>query len=357
MNLFVADPDWGGWIVGYFFLGGIAAGAYFVAVLVEWFGWPEDRDLARVAYFLAFPLVLLCTVFLVADLGRPERFWHMVLKSEVTKAAFAEGFPFTARGWSLAAHAPMFKYYSPMSSGSTGLSVFGACSFVSFVAALRPDWRVSRWLGRPWVHAPFQAVGCVAAFFIASYTGALLSATNQPVWSDTAWLSALFLASAASTSLAAMTLFAWWRNAGTPAARDRLAGSEPLALGLELVVLGAFLASLGDGLMPVLMTVHGNVMVFGTLVLGILIPLLIHGRVGHRRPWGVPAAAVCALVGGLLLRYGVVRTPAELLARGPALTAGFAPEEHRRRGEPGADPGNHPPDPEVQPRTKLVKKS
>ena len=29
MNLFVADPDWGGWIVCYFFLGGIAAGAYF----------------------------------------------------------------------------------------------------------------------------------------------------------------------------------------------------------------------------------------------------------------------------------------------------------------------------------------
>jgi len=71
----------------------------------------------------------------------------------------------------------------------------------------------------------------------------------------------------------------------------------------------------------------------------------------------VPAAAVCALVGGLLLRYGMVRTPAELLERGPALTAGFAPEEHRQRGEPGADPGNHPAGPAVQPRTKLVKKS
>src|SRR5437764_265906 len=149
MNLFVADPDWGGWIVGYFFLGGIAAGSYFVATLVEWFGRPEDRDLARVAYVLAFPLVLVCTVFLVADLGRPERFWHMILKSEVTKAAFAEGFPFTARGWSLATHAPMFKYYSPMSSGSAGLSVLRACSFVSFVAALRRDCRRRAWLGRP----------------------------------------------------------------------------------------------------------------------------------------------------------------------------------------------------------------
>src|SRR5207248_3853844 len=149
------------------------------------------------------------------------------------------------------------------------------------------------------------------------------------------------------------TLIAWWRGVGTPAARERLAGSEPLALGLELVVLGAFLASLGDYLFPVLLTVHGNVMIFGTLLFGILAPLLIHGRVGHHKPWGMPAAAVCALVGGLLLRYGVVELPAEMLRRGPALMAGFAPEEHRPRGKPGADPGNHAPAPEVQPRTKL----
>ena len=45
-----------------------------------------------------------------------------------------------------------------------------------------------------------QALGCVAGFFVASYTGALLSATNQPMWSDTVWLAPLFLASAASTS-------------------------------------------------------------------------------------------------------------------------------------------------------------
>ena len=52
-------------------------------------------------------------------------------------------------------------------------------------------------------------------------------------------------------------------------ARDRLAGSEPLALGLELVVLGAFLASLGEYLFPVLLTVHGNVMIFGTLLVDV----------------------------------------------------------------------------------------
>jgi hypothetical protein len=180
-----------------------------------------------------------------------------------------------------------------------------------------------------------------------------LSATNQPVWSDTVWLAPLFLASSASTSLAAMSLIAWWWDVGTPAARERLAGSEPLALGLELVVLGAFLYSLGDALVPVLMAVHGLILVFGTLIFGILIPLLIHGRVGHTRPWAIPAAAAFVLAGGLLLRYGAVELPGELLARGPAAMDRFAPEQSRQRGEPGADPGNHGPPEEIQPRTKL----
>ena len=47
MNLFVADPGWGWWIILYFYLGGLAAGSYFLATLVELFGSDEDRPLAR----------------------------------------------------------------------------------------------------------------------------------------------------------------------------------------------------------------------------------------------------------------------------------------------------------------------
>ena len=72
MNFWVADPDWGFWIVAYFFLGGIAAGSYFIAILMEWFGSEEDLPLARIAYWIAFPLTVLCGLFLVVDLHRPE---------------------------------------------------------------------------------------------------------------------------------------------------------------------------------------------------------------------------------------------------------------------------------------------
>jgi formate-dependent nitrite reductase membrane component NrfD len=213
---------------------------------------------------------------------------------------------------------------------------------------------VGSWVSWRWVHLPLQVVGCAAGFFIASYTGALLSATNQPVWSDTTWLAPLFLASATSTSLAALSLIAWWKNVGTPEAQERLRGAEPLALGLELVVLAAFLASLGAGLGVVLLTVRGNVLVFGTLLFSVLIPLLLHGRLGQTRRWVAPVAAGCVLLGGLLLRYGAVTTPGEILRQGPSAVARFAPEEDRRVGQSGADVHNYTGP--LRPRTKHPEK-
>ena len=58
MNVFVADPHWGWWIILYFFLGGIAAGAYFMSTLIELVGGDVDRRLARVGYRIAFPLIV-----------------------------------------------------------------------------------------------------------------------------------------------------------------------------------------------------------------------------------------------------------------------------------------------------------
>lgn len=350
MNLFVADPDWGVWIVLYFFLGGIAAGAYFLAILLEWFGTPDDAQTAGVAHRVAFPLVLLCLVFLVVDLGRPERFWHMLLKSEVTKTAFAEGFPFSAAGWKWAVRSPMFKAWSPMSAGSWGLSVFAFCAFVAFLTNARPHWRVSRWLERPWVRHPVRAVGLLTALYVGSYTGSLLSASNQPVWSDTTWLSALFLASSVSTGLATMILLTRRKPVGTDASRHKLETADQWAVGLEFVVFVAFLVSLGPVLEPVLGTLTGGILVFGTLLLGLAAPVAIQ-RVYGDRGWSQTVAAVCVLAGGLCLRTGVVTVNAELLARADRPPRAISPEQTRQVGEPGADPGNH--GPEIVPRTKI----
>jgi formate-dependent nitrite reductase membrane component NrfD len=52
----------------------------------------------------------------------------------------------------------------------------------------------------------FAVLRAGVGFFVAAYTGVLLAASNQPLWSDTRLLGALFLASAATTGTALMLL-------------------------------------------------------------------------------------------------------------------------------------------------------
>jgi protein NrfD len=351
MNYWVSDPEWGWWIILYFYLGGIAAGAYFMSTLIELFGSEEDRELPRIGYWLAFPLIVICGVFLVADLHRPERFWHMLLKSEVMEDALAAGWPWSGQGWSLVWHTPIFKIWSPMSIGSWALSVLGFCSGLSFLASFSSDGILVRVLRRGIIGRALQIVGSAAGFFVAAYTGSLLTATNQPVWSDSVFIAPLFLTSAGSTSIAAILLIAHWRNIGSLATLHRLENADLWALSLELVVFAVFLGSLGENLLPVLGTLNGKLFLFGTLFVGLLLPLAIHLRLGMDGRWSIPAAAACALIGGFILRYGILKTPPELLERGPAIAASFSPEDDRLAGERGADVGNRTDD--FKPRSKF----
>jgi formate-dependent nitrite reductase membrane component NrfD len=311
MNPFVADPQWGWWITLYFFLGGMAAGAYFVATLIEIFGQEEDRQSARIGYRLAFPLICVCGILLIVDLERPERFWHMMFQSEVVHKALAEGWP--GGGWSTMMRAPLLKWWSPMSIGAWALALFGACSFVSFVASFWSNGFLARLIGRNWFGYAFHVVGSGIGFFIASYTGVLLSATNQPLWSLSDWIAPLFLTSATSTALAAMMLL---DRRVTPATRARLERADLWALGLELGLFLIFLASLGSVLTLVLTTWQGWLLVAGTLIVGLLIPLLLHFGSADRST----IAAWFALTGGFLLRYGIVNTAPALLRLPPQQT-------------------------------------
>jgi formate-dependent nitrite reductase membrane component NrfD len=308
MNPFVADPDWGIWIILYFYLGGIAAGAYFLATLVALFGHEQDRAVSRIGYRLALPLISVCGVLLIVDLERPERFWHMMLQSEVVEAALAEGWP--AGGWDTMIYAPMLKHWSPMSIGAWALALFGLCSTLSFVGTLWPGGRLERWLMRGIFGKVLLFAGSAVGFFIGSYTGVLLTASNQPLWSLSDWIGPLFLTSAASTGIATVLLLACWRNALAAETLDRLERADLWAMGLELAVFLIFLASL-QGMLPLaLRTLAGWLLVLGTLGVGLLVPLWLHLAGGPRRPM---TAAACALIGGLALRVGVLQTAPVLI--------------------------------------------
>jgi formate-dependent nitrite reductase membrane component NrfD len=351
MNHFAADPEWGWWIVGYFFLGGIAAGAYFMATMIDLAGDREDRPLARIGYLIALPLIVICGVFLTLDLHRPERFWHMLFRSEVVHEAISQGWPTTGAGWRTMTGAPLLKYWSPMSIGSWAITLFGLCSTVSLLGSLWPGGWLERILRLSWFGKLVAIVGCCTGFFVAAYTGALLAATNQPIWSDTVWIAPLFLTSAASTGIAALLLLGRSRKI-TAASLERLEKADLWALCLELAFFVVFLSSIGALLLPVLRSPYGLVLVVGTLLLGILAPLAIHLRLWGFGRWGLGAAAVLALLGGFMLRYGILTTARTLLERQSPVAASFGPEDGRARGGgPGADPGNRPT--EVKPPSKI----
>jgi formate-dependent nitrite reductase membrane component NrfD len=287
-------PQWEWWIVVYFFAAGIAGGAYLISSVIELVGDAADRPVARMGYYIAFAMILICVVCLIFDLGRPLRFWHMVLYSK------------TFLPWPV--------WDSPMSVGAYGLLVFSLFSTLSFLDALVETGRL-RW-------APFRLkyssiprkiyalLGGLAGFFLASYTGVLLAHTHIPAWANSPLLGALFLASGASTGAAAIVLGLLLARTDVGASWTKLKRFDNLAMILEVVLLVALLVWLGTAAAGLLSGVNGILLIGGVLLLGLLVPLALQFRTGFRDIKG-PAAmtavtAVLILIGGFILRMVIV---------------------------------------------------
>jgi formate-dependent nitrite reductase membrane component NrfD len=184
---FVRAPEWLWYILFYFFFAGIAGGAYVLGTLLRLSGDSRDEPAARLAFYVSFPATVICPILLTADLGASWwKFWHMLVDATPGDTGLN------------------FKYWSPMSVGVWVLLAFGF--FVTVSAA--DAWMRNRGGGIvPMViNRGFNVVGSILALFIASYTGVLLSVSNQPVWSDTWVLGGLFLASGLSGSAALLAL-------------------------------------------------------------------------------------------------------------------------------------------------------
>src|SRR4051812_39076042 len=130
----------------YLFLGGAAGSSSILAALADVSGRPA---LTRVGRLTAGGGAVLSVIFLVHDLGRPERFLHMLR---------------------------VFKPTSPLSVGTYILSPFGAAAGATAAVEL---------LG--WFPRLKRFGGVVAALFggpLATYTGVLLANTAVPSWHE-----------------------------------------------------------------------------------------------------------------------------------------------------------------------------
>jgi formate-dependent nitrite reductase membrane component NrfD len=183
----VKEPVWKPEIPFYFFAGGIAGAASVLHGVARVTG---NRDVAKTALYVGAAADVASPLLLISDLGRPERFLHMLR---------------------------MFKVTSPMSVGSWILLVSGGASNTAAVLELLGILRPVKWAA--------EVMSFVAGPPLATYTGALIANTSIPVWSEARdELPWLFGASAAASAGAAVTMLVPARSAG-PARRTAIAGT------------------------------------------------------------------------------------------------------------------------------------
>jgi formate-dependent nitrite reductase membrane component NrfD len=283
-------PTWHWEITWYFFFGGLAAGCYVIASIASLFGSREDRAVARAGYYLSLLSLLPCPPLLIKDLGRPERFLHMLR---------------------------IFKVKSPMSMGTWGLVSFSFFSGVTAVIQAARDGMLCRWWGARLLAALPQRLlalpGTVLGVFLGGYTGVLLTATSVPLWSRSKVLGAVFISSSISTSSALISLVL--RLAGSPAhVLRKLERLEWIALLVEMADLCAFLRGAGRAARPLVGNgpkEHGRTFwsfVFGG---GLVLPWLLQtgallGRHNKRHTGRGLVLSLLVLVGGYFLRRTII---------------------------------------------------
>jgi molybdopterin-containing oxidoreductase family membrane subunit len=72
------EVSWGVYIANFTFLVGIAAAAVMMVIPVYIYNNEELHDLVIFGELLAVAAILMCLGFVTVDLGRPDRFWHLI---------------------------------------------------------------------------------------------------------------------------------------------------------------------------------------------------------------------------------------------------------------------------------------
>jgi Ni/Fe-hydrogenase subunit HybB-like protein len=70
--------SWGFYIGNFTFLVGVAAAAVVLVIPAYIYEWKPIREIVIYGELLAVSAIVMCLLFVVVDIGRPDRFWHLV---------------------------------------------------------------------------------------------------------------------------------------------------------------------------------------------------------------------------------------------------------------------------------------
>lgn len=298
------SADWPLLIDVYFFLGGLAGGAFVIATVAHLLDSQRYRDVVRVGYYVALVAIVPAPILLIVDLGVPTRFLHMLMVSKPTADV----------GMNAVTLGPFhLKPFSPMNVGAWALLVFSGCAFLAALDSFL-EHRGGR--GVPGLRIVVGLIGSVFGFFVAAYPGVLLGATARPLFVNAHWLGAVFLAVGAATGGAAIALVLSLLGGAARDALARLMRVTAFALVLEAVFLvlfaiavrGSGSAGISRALGALVGRPHGVTFWLGVVAIGIVAPLVLQFAGGVRKTTPALAAlvSVLVLIGGFLVKYVIV---------------------------------------------------
>ena len=279
----VKRPVWTWEVPVYFWLGGIAGGAYLTASAAGLFGDADDRRAAGAGFYAAALAALPCAPLLIMDLGRPDRFHHMLR---------------------------IFKPLSPMNLGAWTLTAFTPLALGRALAEAGDERRLPALLSsltRLLPRSLLELVGSAFGLILAGYTGVLLAATNVPLWAKSRLLPAVFTASGVSSGAAAVALAS--RRRATPGTLDKLEAIETAGTLTELALLSGYVAQSGRTARPLTGKPYAMPFWVGAVGLGSVLPLALRaaarGRGRRTKRWLGGLAAACTVFGSLALRWTI----------------------------------------------------
>ena len=304
--------EWRWLIAAYLFLAGVGGGAFLTGVIADVAGGPNWMTVAKIGVSLGVPCVLIGTLFLLVDLGKPINAWRVWMKP---------GTSWIARGTIIIV---IFMIFAAI---ETAFWVW------PFPGPLVDNESARHFIG---------ILGAVFAFLTVIYTGLLLG-YSQPIalW-NTALLPVLFFVSAVSTGIMAIMLIG--QQVGIEAAQlTLLANIDAVLLVFEAFILIVFLYNAYRTVESrfsakrILTGAVAPALWLGVAACGLIIPFFLELQGGH----GIAGtlAAALGLFGGLCLRFTVLAGG----ALSPIMAAGYQFARVARPKDPMPAMGKLPP--------------
>jgi polysulfide reductase chain C len=303
----VAEQHWGWLVAIYLFLGGMGAGSFMIAALVELTGFRYKFDYcptALVGAGVSGPLILIGTVLLILDLGAGlQEPWRIPLMFTNLRSVMTWGI------WILTLFIPIAFLYGFVEL----MHVYpGMLAWARGKLRFLPETLPYRG-----IKSVLCCIGLVLAVGTAVYTGVLLSVVEAvPLWA-TPILPILFLVSAVSTGMGLCIDLAATLTVSDVQSRLKKLPMVHMAIkSLEVALLGLLLYTAysqgGEAAASVELIVSGpGAAAFWVLVIGfgMLYPFLVHGNALVRHKHGFVSSILAGagiVIAGLFIRYLIV---------------------------------------------------